>query len=403
MGTRKILHLDLDAFFCAVEEILHPELKGKAFAVGGMPNERGVVASCSYPARQYGIHSAMPMSQAVSLYPRLIIVPSSHGIYSQYSERVMSILRDLTPLVEQISVDEAFLDVSDLPDPPLALARMLQKRILDQVGLPCSLGVAANKLVAKMATDFGKSSRKTGTYPFAIQIVAPGQEAAFLAPLPVQALWGIGPRTAARLAEYGIHTIGELARVPEATLRAWFGKNGSDVARHALGIDNSPVTVERAVKSISQEVTFDRDVRDARKLEDTLFKLSEQVAYRLRQENLCGTTVRLKLRWPDFTTHTRQISLPQPVDQDEIIFGLARQLFEGLWEPGKPVRLLGVGVSGLQQRAHQLSLWETPDEKERRLLEAVDALKQRFGKDVIRRGRDFSRSPKSKKSGAGGE
>jgi len=397
---RKILHLDLDAFFCAVEEQRRPELVGKPFAVGGRPEERGVVASCSYPARRCGVHSAMPMSRALSICPQLIIVPSNHALYREASERVMSILHTVTPLLEQISIDEAFLDVSDLPESGLEIARELQARIRRETRLPCSLGIAANKLVAKMATDFGKASRKgSGEYPNALYEVPAGQEAAFLRPLPVDALWGIGPKSAARLGAMGIHTVGEIAALPDRTLRSMFGRTGFELGQRARGIDDRPVVVEHAVKSISQEVTFDRDLSGQEALEGTLWRLSEQVGQRLRQEGYAGTTIRIKLRWPDFVTPTRQHSLDQPTDQDELIYHVALELFHSLWKPGMAVRLLGVGVSGLGQRVHQPGLWDSQTERDRKLTDAIDSLRARFGEKAIRRGRSLDRVQREEKEG----
>ena len=259
---RKVLHLDLDAFFCAVEELLNPSLKGKAFAVGGSPKSRGVVSSCSYPARLRGVHSAMPMGRALSLCPDLIMVPHRFGVYSETSDKVMDILRDYTPLFQQVSVDEAFLDVSDLPQPIGAIARDMQQRIDRELRLPCSIGAATNKLVAKVANDFGKSRVRTGQAPRQITIVPPGTEAEFLAPLEVQALWGIGPKTAQRLHSRAVHTIGQLAELPLAELEYFFGKNAVSVQESARGIDNSPVHSGREVKSISNEITFTRDTSD---------------------------------------------------------------------------------------------------------------------------------------------
>ncbi len=382
----KIIHLDLDAFFCAVEELNRPELRGKPFAVGGRPEERGVVASCSYPARQCGVRSAMPMSRALRLCPGLVVVPGNHAAYREKSRQVMGILREHTALIEQISIDEAFLDLSDLPQTGEELARMLQGEINRRLELPCSLGVASNKLAAKIANDYGKGHARAGEYPNAITVVPEGGEAAFLAPLPVQALWGIGPKTAATLDEMGVRTIGDLAAMPEATLARRFGVMGHELWVRAHGVDDRPIETEHATKSISQEVTFDRDVRDGERLRKTLRTLSEGVAYRLRAEGLCASTVRLKLRWADFTTPTRQVSLNQPADQDGVIFSAALALFDSLWEKGRPVRLLGVGASKLTPAAHQLGLWDTPTEKERRLLEALDKLRERFGEQTVRRG-----------------
>lgn len=384
-GTRirKILHLDLDAFFCAVEELHNPALVGKPFAVGGRPDERGVVASCSYAARQMGVRSAMPMGRAMRLCPQLIVIPGRHGQYSAVSDQVMAILHDVTPLMEQISIDEAFLDVTDLPQSSREIAEGLQRRIREELKLPCSIGGASNKLVAKIATDFGKGRHRGPTPPRAIHIVPPGEEAAFLAPLPVQALLGVGPKTAERLNQLGVHTVGDLAAMPEPSLRAQFGRFGADLARSARGMDDSPIHLEHEVKSISQEVTFSRDVAGGPELERTLRSLSDQVGYRLRAADLCASVVRIKIRWPDFSTHTRQQSLPQPVDQDGVIYAEALRLFHAVWAPGRAVRLLGVGVSGLAGRARQLELWETPNEKEHRLLEALDELRERFGKTAV--------------------
>lgn len=385
---RKILHLDLDAFFCAVEELRDPALRGQPFAVGGHPEERGVVASCSYAARRFGVRSAMPMARAVKLCPGLVILPARHKIYSEVSEQVMERLHALTPLVEQISIDEAFLNVTDLPEPGEALARRLQATMHDELGLPCSLGVAANKLVAKIATEVGKAANRTGSYPNALTVVPPGEEAAFLAPLPIEMLWGVGPKTAARLAALGIRTIGDVARWPAGDLARRFGKMGREFALRAKGIDDRPVVTVRVAKSISQETTFVRDVSNSEALRRTLRELSEGVSRELRREALVGATVRLKLRWANFTTLTRQMKLSQPTDRDDVIRAAAEQLFEKVWRPGKPVRLLGVAVADLgpPPRAEQLGLWDDGSEKQRRLRAAVDALRERFGEGTIRRG-----------------
>lgn len=384
---RKILHIDLDAFFCAVEELRNPRLRGEPFAVGGHPNRRGVVSSCSYPARRFGVHSAMPMSQALQLCPGLIIVPADHQAYEQASQRVMAILSDLTPLVEQISIDEAFLDISDLPESGEVIARRLQERIRSETLLPCSLGVASNKLVAKIATDVGKKQGSGETYPQAVKVVPPGEEEAFLSPLPVTMLWGVGKKTALRLKGMGVERIGDLARLPEQILTQVFGKNGIELAQHARGKDDRPVVTEHEVKSISQEITFERDIADAQRIKDTLHFMSGQVAYRLRQAGLCAGTIRLKLRWANFTTLTRQLSLEQPVDQDDVIFAAAYGMFEKIWKPGNKVRLIGVGGSRLAHRPQQLSLWDTSSEKERRLRSAIDRLRDKFGAQVITAGR----------------
>lgn len=392
--ARKILHLDLDAFFCAVEELRSPTLVGKPFAVGGRPDERGVVASCSYAARRFGIHSAMPMGKALRLCPDLIVISARHGIYHQISESVMRHVRNLSPLVEQVSIDEAFLDATDLPESAEQLARRLQSDIQNELNLPCSIGVASNKLVAKIANDVGKAAKRSSGPPKAITVVPPGKEAEFLAPLPAEALWGVGPKTGARLAEIGIKTIGELAVWPESDLVSRFGKYGHDLARHARGIDDSPIITSREVKSISQETTFASDVRDENLLKQTLSEQTEQVGKRLRQEGLYCATVKIKIRWPDFTTITRQITLKEATDQDQQILQAAQSLFDKAWRSGQAVRLLGVGASGLVLPVRQLSFWDSgqtahvnmPSEKEKRLQTAIDEIRVRFGDKILQRG-----------------
>lgn len=392
---RKILHLDLDAFFCAVEELRDPSLRGKAFAVGGRPESRGVVASCSYPARRLGIHSAMPMSQALRLCPSLLIVPARHREYAAMSRRVMAILHRLTPLVEQISIDEAFLDVSDHTEDAATLAAQLQQRILRELALPASLGVATNKLVAKIANNVGKAAARGDAPPQALQVVPPGEEAAFLAPLPADALWGVGPKTAERLAALGIHTIGDIARWPERDLVRRFGKHGEELARHARGFDERPIVTEHERKSVSQETTFVRDVTDAALLRATLREQAEEIAATLLRQQLMATTVKIKIRWADFTTLTRQSTLAQPTDDATTIHATAGALLARVWE-GQPVRLIGAGVSGLSE-ARQLSLWDAPDERSERLYDAVRELRKRYGEAAIRRGSDLGSSlPKQK-------
>jgi DNA polymerase IV len=385
MASRKIIHLDLDAFFCAVEELREPGLKGMPFAVGGKPGERGVVSSCSYAARQAGVHSAQPMGQALRLCPQMKVVSPHYEAYRQMSEQVMAVLGRHTALIEQISIDEAFLDVSDLPQSSLALAQQLQREIRVELDLPCSLGVASNKLVAKIATDTGKAKHRGPTPPCAIEVVPPGEESAYLAPLPAKALWGVGPKTAARMAELGVHTIGDIARLPDAVLARQFGQSGREMGQHARGIDDRPVVVEHAARSISAETTFERDVVSPVVLRETLLRLSEEVARSLRQKGLCAGTVRLKIRWEDFTTHTRQESFSQPTDQDGEIVSTAQRLLDSIWIDRRPVRLVGEGASKLVERAHQLSLWDTPNQKERRLINALDEIREKFGESAMRK------------------
>jgi len=384
---RTILHLDLDAFFCSVEELHDPSLHGIPFAVGGRPDQRGVVASCSYAARGFGIHSAMPMGQALRLCPELKVISHSHGEYGKMSDQVMERLGDLSPLVEQISIDEAFVDISDLREDPFNVAHRIQRRINEELGLPCSIGIATNKLLAKIATEVGKKSSTRGEPPNAVTIVRPGNEAGFLEQLPVGMLWGVGPKTADKLAQYGIRTIGDLARRPLTDLERWFGENGRDLSRRAQGMDASPVVTEHEVKSVSQETTFIKDVSDDKALAAALRELSSQVGHRLRKADIAGTTVRIKLRWPDFTTLTRQVTIPQPTDQDEEIYTIALGLLNRVRAKGKAVRLIGVGVSGLGSPVRQLELWGSQTEKSRKLQVALDKLQEKYGRKVIRRGR----------------
>lgn len=391
-ATRTIIHLDLDAFFCAVEEQRDPTLRGRPFAVGGRPEHRGVVASASYAARQFGVRSALPMAQAVRLCPNLVVVPPTFAAYRAASQQVMARLHALTPLVEQLSIDEAFLDVTDLAEPGDVLAFQLQATIRDDLALACSLGVAANKLVAKVATDVGKSLVRSGKMPQAICVVPPGDEATFLAPLPATALWGVGPKTAEKLAELSIHTIGDIAAWPAADLARRFGQHGDDLARRARGVDDRPIVTERAAKSISQETTFARDVTDRALLERTLREQAAEIAQKLRRNDLLGTTVKLKLRWPDFTTPTRQLTLRQPTDEPAEIAEAALRLFQQLWTGEQAVRLIGVGVSGLGAPPRQLSLWDapivpTPEQvaRQQRVAAALAAVQARFGMGVVRR------------------
>jgi len=390
---RTILHIDLDAFYCAVEETRNPALHGKAFAVGGKPEERGVVASCSYAARRMGVRSAMPMGKALRLSPGLVIVPMRHHLYSEVSRQVMERLRDLTPLVEQISIDEAFLDISDVREPPETTAQKLQSRIRDELQLPCSIGIASNKMLAKIATEVGKSlalreikAQGEVKPPNALTVVPLGEEITFLAPLPAEMLWGVGPKTSARLTELGIYTIADLAKWPESELVRMFGENGRDLARHSKGIDDRPVVTEHETKSISQEITYSRDVRDDAVLQKTLHEMSAEVGKQLRQNNLAGKTIKLKLRWPDFTTLTRQTTLTNPTDQEDEIERVALELLKAVRKPYQAVRLIGVGVTGMGQPIRQLGLWDVDSEKERKLQEAVDELHEKYGRNVIKRG-----------------
>ena len=385
-STRVILHLDLDAFFCAVEEINDPGLRGKAFAVGGSPTGRGVVTSCSYPARKLGVRSAMPAAQALQLCPHLILVSRNHGDYSRYSKLVMERLRGFTDQVEQISIDEAFLDITDLGPSPKSIGIKLQGTILKELNLPNSVGIASNKLVAKIANDVGKTASIGDGPPNAITIVPTGEERSFLAPLPVDMLSGVGPKTRGRMELLNILTIGDLAAYPEIDLANKFGKHGYDLSRRAKGIDNRDIVTERGVKSVSNERTFREDLGRKSEVQKYIDRLSEQVAKRLQNKSLRGKTVQIKLRWSDFTTLTRQSTLAQTTNEFKVIQHTATELLDQVWEEGRKVRLVGVGVHNLDTNAHQLGLWDTGMQKDIKLQETLKEIRGKYGENVISRG-----------------
>jgi len=396
MPHRRIIHLDLDAFFCAVEEQNDPSLVGKPFVVGGQPGHRSVVSSCSYAARRYGIHSAMPVDHAIRLCKKLRIITPRHKQYSQISRKVIEFLRNFTSQIEQTSIDEAFLDVSDMAQPAETIARYLQKIIREEFGLPCSLGVSTNKLVAKIANDIGKSTVKGDLPPNAITIVPPGEEEAFLAPLPVQTLWGIGPKTAQRLHKLGITSIGDLAQLQEDDLTRILGKAGKELGLRVKGIDERPIVTHFEPKSISHETTFVKDIQDKEKIHQTIIDLSESVAKRLRKSGYLGSTVKLKIRWPDFTTLSRQVTLRVSTDRGNEINSAALFLLSKVWEEGKAVRLIGVGISGFTKQVRQLSLWDTDntqvEERDKRLNTALQLIRKQHGINAIISGKDIDKN-----------
>jgi len=376
-----IIHVDLDAFYASVEELLDPTIAGRAIIVGGDPSQRGVVSSASYAARAYGVRSAMPMSQALHLCPQAIVRHGHYREYGRYSEQVMAILESYTPLVEQVSIDEAFLDVAGcerLWGAPEEIGRTLQRRILETCRLPSSVGVATNKLVAKIASGLRK--------PRGLVIVPPGEEAAFLAPLPVEELWGVGAVAARRLHDLGLHTIGDLAAMPRESLVYAFGSQGATLYEHAHGIDSRPVVPMSRRRSLSHEQTFARDVLDGDELEKALLGSCDKVAARLRRYDSQGRVIGLKLRYGDFTTVTRQASLRQPTNLGPTIYQEARRLLRSTWKAGTPVRLLGVSVGGLiEQPAYQLGLFGQDDGRWTRLSQALDQIHGRYGERAIQR------------------
>ena len=341
---RHILHADFDAFYASVEQLDNPELHGKPVVVGGSAEGRGVVASASYEAREFGVRSAMPMRTAQRLCPQAIRVGARFDRYREISRRVMSIFRDLTPLVEPLSLDEAYLDISSVVGEevrPEVIAARLKRRVKDELGLTISVGVATSKSIAKIASDMDK--------PDGLTVVAPGEERGFLAPLPIRDLWGVGPKTAERLIADGIETIGDIAQQDESWLRERFGKHGVQMQKLALGQDDSPVVVRRETKSVSAETTFARDTGDPEQLQEVVSRLSQRVAQQLRSKQLQGRTVKLKLRLSDFTTFTRQRTLPYAVQSADDLSQAAAELLRVELYGRRRFRLVGVGVSGFEQ------------------------------------------------------
>ncbi len=373
--------MDLDAFFASVEELLNPDLKGKPIIVGGSASGRGVVSSASYAAREFGVRSAMPTAHALRLCPEAIVVPPRHGVYEAHSKRVMEVLREYSPLLEQVSIDEAFLDLTGcerLWGPIPDLARSIQQRILDETSLSASMGLASNKLVAKIASDLRK--------PFGFVFVEHGREAEFLAPLAVEKLWGVGKATAETLHRLGVRTIGDLAALSEETLTQAFGPHGAGLKRRALGQDDSPVVTEREAKSVSNEETFARDLTDEDALKKELLRLSDKVAARLRANGQAGRTVRLKLRYHDFETIQRSTTLSEPTHSAREIYASILALWEKNWRRGRPVRLVGVGVANLvREPARQLGLFDKEPRRDEKLERTLDEIRARFGRDAIQR------------------
>jgi DNA polymerase-4 len=378
-GRLSIIHVDLDAFFAAVEQRDRPELRGKPVIVGGDPRSRGVVSTCSYEARRFGVHSAMPLRTALQLCPNGIFLPVDGAKYQRVSREVMAVLRRFTPAVEQVSIDEAFLDVAGseaLFGPAPEIARRIKAEVVSATGLTVSVGVATNKLIAKVGSDLRK--------PDGLVVVQPGAEAAFLAPLEIRRLWGIGPKTAERLHGLGIRTIGELAALPVETLTRALGDYGATLHDRALGIDEDPVIGGgEAAKSVSHETTFAVDVTDPAEIERTLLALTEGVSARLRAAGLRAGTVAVKIRDSQFRTISRQKQLPEPSDLTEPIWRTALELTRPEVR-GKKIRLLGVAATQLGQ-PEQIGMFEVVDDKRRRVVDATDAVRRRFGDRAVTR------------------
>ena len=376
-----ILHVDLDAFFAAVEQRDNPALRGRPVIVGGGgPNDRGVVSAASYEARPFGVRSAMPLRTAAALCPDAIFVPVNGRKYAAASREVMAILRRYTPRIEQISIDEAFLDVTGtdaLFGSGEVVARKIKQSVRDEVQLTVSVGVASNRLVAKIASELGK--------PDGLVVVPVGEEQKFLAPLPIERLWGVGASTRRALADYGVRTIGDLAVLPVDTLQRRFGKHGPELAARARGVGETQVGRDEAAKSVSQEHTFDVDTGEWEVLERTLLALSEGVGGRLRSSGVRCSTVAVKIRDTDFVTITRQRTLAESTDLTDVIWRTAVALTRREVR-GMTVRLLGVAATGLTDR-RQLALFDMDDDRRRRAIDAADEVRARFGPRAIRRAR----------------
>lgn len=390
---RWIIHVDMDAFFAAVEQRDHPEYRGKPVIVGGL-GQRGVVSTASYEARRFGVHSAMPMVTARRLCPQGIFLACDHRNYSRVSRQIMAILEEYSPLLEQISVDEAFLDVTGMEllyASPVDIAREIKRRIAAELSLTVSAGVAPNKFLAKMASDLQK--------PDGLVVVEPGREGEFLRELPVGKLWGIGEVTAEALRSRGIVTIGQLARLQEAQLKSLFGRNAATVHRLALGIDDRAVEPEREAKSVGAEETFEQDLRDMEDLRTVLLALAERVGSRLRQDRCAGRTVTLKLRYGNFQTLTRRRTLETPTQIDSTLYQTAVSLLEQQQGIAGGLRLLGITVSQLEpEKPVESSLFGNPEEKGRQLSGAVDNMRRKFGANVLVHGRLAPRKEGKEKS-----
>jgi len=384
---RAIIHLDMDAFYASVEQLDHAEYRGKSVVVGADPKGgagRGVVAACSYEARRFGIRSAMPISRAYRLCPDAVFVRPRIHRYSEMSDRIFAILRQYTDLVEPLSIDEAFLDVTAsqrLFGPAAEIGRTLKARIRSELGLVASIGLAPNKFLAKVGSDFGK--------PDGFVVVAPGRERAFLDPLPISRLWGVGPKTEARLHQMGFRTIGQIARTSVEALEGALGQAGRELWDLAKGRDDRPVEPEQEAKSIGAEHTFSEDTDDRALIRKTILALADRVGRRLRREGVLAGGITLKFRDHRFHTVTRAVALHQPTDVGDDLFREAWTLLDKLeWRQSR-VRLVGVTAARLTSVAAaskaQLSLFPPRLDPKRDLARTVDRIRERFGGDAITR------------------
>ena len=387
---RAILHVDMDAFFASVEQRDDPALRGRAVLVGGA-GRRGVVQAASYEARAFGCRSAMPTARALRLCPHAVVVPGRFDAYRAASRLVMGVLNERTPLVQPVSIDEAFCDVTGsqrLLGPPEEMAAAIRRDVRQLTGLTCSVGVAASKFMAKLASDLDK--------PDGLTIVRPGQERATLDPLPIGKIWGVGPVAQAWLAGRGVRTVADLRGVPAAALDARLGKWGGRLRRLIDGLDDRPVVPERQAKQVSHERTFAQDVADPDVARAVLLWQAEDVAARLRATGVAGRHVVLKLRFGDFTTITRRHTLPQPTDVTGEIWRAGLAVFDGWAAAGgwRPLRLLGLGVGGFDVQP-QLDLFpDAARDRQRRIDAATDAVRGKFGQTALRRGMPTRPTPR---------
>ncbi len=377
---RRILHVDMDAFYASVEQRDRPELKGKPVIVGGQ-TQRGVVASASYEARKFGVRSAMPTAKALRLCPQAILVKPRFERYSEVSRQIREIFLSYTPLVEPLSLDEAFLDVTGggkLFGSTEQIAREIKQKILDNTGLTCSVGVSFNKFLAKLTSDLCK--------PNGLMVIDERQAEEILPGLPVGRLWGVGPATEEKMHQMGLRTIGDVQNVPEEELKRRFGRYGAQLYALARGLDERPVKPERETKSVSRETTFLEDLTSHDQLKQVLLELCEQVGRDLRKEGLVGRTAHLKVRFADFTTITRSQTLPLPIKTAKALWQEIERLFDDKITLSRGVRLLGVGVSNLSPiGAGQLLLFDD-DKQDVTVDHLLDELRGRFGPDAIQRG-----------------
>lgn len=380
--SKVIAHIDMDAFFAAVEVLLNPELRGKPLIIGSDPQKgkgRGVVSTASYEARVFGVHSAMPVSKAYRLCPHGIFVSPRSGVYGEYSRRIFSIVERFTPNIQRVSIDEAFLDLSGsvhLYGSIANIGKAIKKAISDEVNLTASIGISNSKSVAKIASDFDK--------PDGLTIVPPDQIQQFLDPLSISRLWGAGAKTVSRLEEMGIRTVSDLRKYPLEMLQQKMGKMGPHLHQMALGIDEREVHEREAVKSVSNERTFGVDQTDLEIIHSTLLRLSEKVAGRLRRKGFSGRTIQVKIRFSDFSTFTRHKTLSHATHATEEIYRVCLKLIEPFRQEKKAVRLMGVGVSQLQTlQGSQMNFLENADQRKENLEQIMDQLQDKFGKKAL--------------------